>query len=140
MTLRDELETDPLSYGLSGISNQDIEATLNAKTRTRVVETRIGYGTVLSVLGAEEGAAVLDKLEALSTTNSPVKWAMKLLAADNLNIADPQTQLQIDGLASAGVMSLGQALLLKGLALRMCSRAEELGLVVNDFEIRLARG
>lgn len=137
--LRDELTNDPLSIGYAGMTNGEVEAALNAKTRTRIVEKRIGYGAVLSALGADAGAAVLDKLEAASGQKSPLKWAMKLLAADNLDIGNPQTRLQIDALAAASVLTVAQATTLKGLAEEPCSRAEELGVTALDSDIRGAR-
>lgn len=140
MTLKDEIETDPMNYGFSGMTNEEVEACLHVKDCFQLIETRIGYGAIMSALGAVEGAGVLDRLETLSATNSPVKWAMKLLAVDNLNIGNLEARAQVDSLVVAGVMSLEQATKLKALAETKVSRAEQLGIVVNDFEVRLARG
>lgn len=139
MTLRNELTTDPLGLGYAAMTNAQVEASLNAKTRTRLVETRIGYGAIMSALGATAGATVLDNLETVAASNSPVKWAMKLLAVDNLNISNVQVRAQVDVLAAGGVMTVAQATTLKALASQSCSRAEEIGIAVNDYEIREAR-
>lgn len=129
--LRDELTTDPLGLGYAGMTNGEVEASLNAKTRMRTIEKRIGYGAVMATLGVEAGAAVLDALELTATKSSPVKWAMKLLAADNLDVGNPQTRLQIDALAAAGVLTVAQATTLKGLAEEPCSRAQELQILYS---------
>ena len=138
MTLRDEILNDPLQCGYAGMTPAELESSLNAKDRTRLADRYIGYGTVLSVFGAIDGAQILDTLETLAATISPIKWAMRLLEGDKLNIADPATRAQIDALTPA-VFTEAQATTLKGLAGVACSRAEELGLVVNDYEIRMAR-
>lgn len=138
-TLTEELASDPLGMGYATMTDGELEATLNAKTRTRLVSTQIGFGAVMSALGASAGAALLDTIEVAAVSNSPVKWAMRLLAADNLDIGNLETRAQIDALAAAGVMTEAQAATLKALAEQPCSRAEELGLVMNDYEIMKAR-
>ena len=138
--LTEELATDPLGMGYATMTDGELEATLNAKTRTRLVSTQIGFGAVMSALGASAGAALLDTLEVAAISNSPVKWAMRLLAADNLDIGNPATRAQIDALAAAGVMTTAQATILKALAEQPCSRAEELGVNAVGSSIRNARG
>jgi len=138
-TLRDEVANDPLGIGYAGMTDGELEAALNAKTRTRLVETRIGYGAIMSALGAVAGAEVLDNLEVIAVSNSPVKWAMKLLAADNLNIGNVEARTQVDALAAAGAMTVAQAATLKALASQQCSRAEELGVSAIGADIRNAR-
>lgn len=112
-TLRDEI----LAGGFDLVNRDDsaIAAALSVE-RTKLVETRIGYDTVLATLGAESGAQVLDTLEALSASNSPVKWAMRLLEAGRLDMANEQTRLQVDALAAGGVMTAEQAKKIKALA------------------------
>lgn len=139
-TLEEELASDPLGMGYATMTDGELEAVLNAKTRTRIVEARVGYGAILSALGASAGAALLDALEATAGSNSPVKWAMRLLAADNLDIGNLTTRAQIDALAAAGVMTAAQATTLKALAEQPCSRAEELGVNAIGASIRNARG
>ena len=91
-------------------------AALLSVGRTKVVDLNIGYGTVLDTLGADVGSAFLDALTALATTSSPVKWALKLLERGELNIGAAATQAQLDALATAGVMPVAVADVLKGLA------------------------
>jgi hypothetical protein len=85
--------------------------------RTKLIDRNIGYGTVMEVLGAEDGAAFLDALTALAATSSPVKWALKLLDRGELNIGSAATQEQMDALASVGVMPQSVADALKSLAI-----------------------
>lgn len=106
-----------------------IAATVNAG-RTRVVETRIKQRHVLSALGAEEGAAVLDAIAAAAPSDGltparrkqrPLAYAVEMLhprSAEGLDVADPQTRAQLDGLAAAGLMTADQAAKLKALAER----------------------
>lgn len=136
--LRDEIANDPLGRGYAAMTDGQREASLNTKDRTKVVDRYVGYGTVLSLFGATDGAAVLDALETLAASSSPVKWAMRLLADDKLNIGDPATRAQIDALTPA-VFTPAQAAALKGLAEQACSRAEELGVSAIGADIRNAR-
>jgi hypothetical protein len=85
--------------------------------RTKLIESNIGYGTVMETLGAENGAAFLDALTVLAATSSPVKWALKLLDRGELNIGAATTQAQLDALAAGGVMPQAVADALKALAI-----------------------
>lgn len=138
--LTEEIANDPLGIGYATMTAGELEGALNAKTRTRLVEMRIGFGAIMSALGASAGAALLDTIEVAAVSNSPVKWAMRLLAADNLDIGNLETRAQIDALAAAGVMTEAQATTLKALAEQPCSRAEELGVSAIGADIRNARG
>lgn len=138
--LTEEIASDPLGIGYATMTDGELEGALNAKTRTRLVEMRIGFGAIMSALGASAGAALLDALEVVAVSSSPVKWALRLLAADNLDIGNLQTRAQIDALAAAGVMTAAQAATLKALAQQSCSRAEELGVSAIGADIRNARG
>lgn len=86
--------------------------------RIKTVETRIGYGAVMSDdgLGPDAGAALLDRMELMGQDVSPVKWAMVLLANDKLNIADAGARRKLDVLVQAKVMTDDQAARLKALA------------------------
>ena len=139
MTLKDELANDPLGIGYAGMTNAEIEVSLNTKNRTRLVTTMIGFGKILDALGPTDGASVLDTLEQIKATNSALKWAWYLLERGELDVALASTRGQIDVLASAGAMTTDQAAAIKALAETPCSRAEELGVVALDFDIMHAR-
>ena len=69
--------------------------------RNKVMPTLIGEGQVLIALGPENGAAFLDSMEALAATNSPVKWAMKLLSQGQLDIGLAMTRDMVSKLFPA---------------------------------------
>lgn len=112
MSLRDEILAG--GFDLANRDDGAIAAALSVG-RTKMIETRIGYDTVLATLGATAGAQVLDTLEALAPTVRPVYWAMKLLDAGRLDVANPQTRASIDGLVGAA-MTQEQADAIKALA------------------------
>jgi len=112
MSLRDEILAG--GFDLAHRDDGAIAAALSVG-RTKIVETRIGYDTVLATLGATAGSQVLDTLEALAPTVRPVYWAMKLLDAGRLDVANPQTRASIDGLVGAA-MTQAQADAIKALA------------------------
>ena len=116
MTLRDEILSRPDCADALARRDCGELAALLSVGRTKVVDLNIGYGTVLEVLGAESGAAFLDSLTTLAATSSPVKWALKLIDRGELNIGAAATQAQLDALATAGVMPVAVADVLKGLA------------------------
>lgn len=64
--------------------------------RTKVVQTLGGIGTVLETLGPVSGAELLDNLEAMSATNSAVKWAFVLINRGELDFGSPATRQMID--------------------------------------------
>lgn len=93
--------------------------------RTKVVQTLGGIGTVLETLGPISGAELLDNLEAMSSTNSAVKWAFVLINRGELDFGSPATRLMIDQLIPGAV---GEAL--KAVAEQPDS--------VTEFDIRKA--
>lgn len=117
MTLRDEILSRPDCAEALAIRDCGALAAILSVGRTKTVEKLIGYGTVLEALGAENGAAFLDGLTAVSASSSPVKWALKLLDRGELNIGAAATQAQLDALATTGVMPQAVADILKGLAI-----------------------
>lgn len=85
--------------------------------RTRIESTFVGVGRVMDCLGPVEGAAVLDALDALRATVSPVKWAWLLLERGELDVGLASVRGQIDALVP-DVMTADQAQVLKDLAMR----------------------
>lgn len=117
MTLRDEILSRQDCADALAIRDCGALAEILSAGRTKLIERNVGYGTVLDTLGADVGSAFLDALTALATTSSPVKWALKLMERGELNIGAAATQAQLDALATAGVMPVAVADVLKGLAL-----------------------
>lgn len=116
MTLRDEILSRQDCADALAIRDCGALAEILSAGRTKLIERNVGYGTVLDTLGADVGSAFLDALTALATTSSPVKWALKLMERGELNIGAAATQAQLDALATAGVMPVAVADVLKGLA------------------------
>lgn len=116
MTLRDEILARPDCAAALAARDCGALAAILSVGRTKTVDKLIGYGTVLETLGADAGATFLDGLVALSATSSPVKWALKLLDRGELNIGAPETQAQLDALATGGLMPQAVANTLKALA------------------------
>lgn len=116
MNLHDEILSRPDCADALARRDCGELAALLSVGRTKVIDYSIGYGTVLEVLGADNGAKFLDQLTALAETSSPVKWALKLLDRGELNIGAEATRGQLDALAAGGVMPQAVADALKNLA------------------------
>lgn len=104
--------------------------------------TLVGFGDVLRVLGPDAGAAFLDAVEKLSATVPRLKWALRIMAADGVNMADPVSRDQIDGLVAAHLLTTAQGDALKATAerRRFPSWAEHNGVEVTARTVGLARG
>ena len=68
--------------------------------RTKVVPTPIGIGTVLSEM-APIGGDFLNALEAMSTTDANVKWALKMIEQGTFDVGHPVTRAQLEAFAIA---------------------------------------
>ena len=104
--------------------------------------TFVGFGDILRVLGSDAGAAFLDALEELSATTPTLKWMLRTMATDGINIADPVARGQVDALVAAGILTDAQGSALKATAERRRhpSWAEHHGVVVTARTVGLARG
>jgi len=58
-------------------------------------KTSIGYGGVLELLGANEGAAFLNSLELLGQNIPSIKWAMRIIDRGALDISSSMTRAQL---------------------------------------------
>ena len=125
-----ELSTDPLRLGYAAFlpnSPGSVVEILNAYNRS-IVKTQ--YMTARSILAAlDDGAAILDKIQGASASNSTVKWAMQFMLSDGIDVGHPRTRALLDQLAATGVILQAEADEVKALALQPGSRAEELGLL-----------
>lgn len=84
--------------------------------RARVTTRLGGVGVVLEALGPVEGAAVLDTLDALKATSSPVKWAWVLINRGELDFGSLATRGMIQQLQIGGALTSPQAATLLALA------------------------
>lgn len=126
-TLTEELTIDPLGIGYSTMTNGEIEAALNAKTRSRIISRFVTARTILAECA--DGATILDKLEAAGAQVSAVKWAMRFLQQEGgIDVGHPATLAMVDQLVGAGVLTAAEGAALKNLSVELCSRAEEIGI------------
>ena len=66
--------------------------------RVKVVKTLGGIGAVMEKLGTEQGAMVLDSLDAQKGNNPGLKWGWYLLEKGELDFGSPVTRNMIDSL------------------------------------------
>ena len=139
MSLRDELEQDPLSIGYAAMTNAEVEASLNAKTRIKYVSKMIGVGTILAQLQGQ-GGVFLDTLRTIGETNRDIHWLLEAnIVRGEFDVGDPASRYGMEQLAAQLPAFADGINRLLALSEQPCSRAEELGIVVNDFEVRQAR-
>ncbi len=67
--------------------------------RVRVEPRRVGIGTILATM-RPNGGAFLDALEQLATTDSTVKWTLKLIEQSNFDIGLPATREELTAFAT----------------------------------------
>jgi len=139
--LQAELTTDPLNRGYAqyipdcpGILVNLLNELVYQKHKTRFITAR----TVLAeVVG---GADILDKLELAAQTNSAVKWAMRFITTDGIDIGYPVTQQLLDSLVGS-TLTQSECDALKSLALQPASRAEVLNIkYVTEADVITALG
>jgi hypothetical protein len=99
------------------INDQTIADVLNSAPggvtyRSRFVTARV----LLAELDPMAAATILDKLEAAAVVNSAVKWAMKYITTDGIDIGHPSTQGMLQQLAAGGVLDATEADAVIGLA------------------------
>lgn len=125
--LRDDIAADPVLAGLPITSDgafaiADAYNTVVGKARAPMIVTA---RTVLAEMGMA-GAVALDKLETAGSSNPVVRWAVKFLTGEGLDVGHPMSQSMLDQLAQAGVLTRTEADALKALALADQTRAEAL--------------
>lgn len=112
MTLYEEIVSKCSAEEIAEGNYHAIAAKVNIG-RTKSVSKIGGIGYIMTVLGPVGGAAVLDALEAVSATNSAVKWAMVMINAGTLDFGLPSTHGMIDTLVAGGVLSAADGNALK---------------------------
>jgi len=71
--------------------------------RTKITQRLGGIGVVMETLGPIDGAALLDNLESMSSTNSAVKWAFVLINRGELDFGSSATRAMIDLLVPGAI-------------------------------------
>lgn len=145
VALKNELQTDPAALGYASVAGDDNATArlLNAATAQKIFHPRIVTARdIMDELGADAGAAILDKFEALAASNSAVKWSMKFITGVGIDMGADSFRAKIDALASALAITTDEAGLLKGMAERPGSRAEILfgaGVTITHEDIAKTR-
>ena len=81
-------------------------ATALSVGRTKVDTHMCSIGTVLNALGPASGAALLDSLQSMATTNSAVKWALVMVEAGTLDLGLDSTRSMITALVPEPARSI----------------------------------
>ena len=100
MTLLEEIQSKCSAELIASNDHQAIADAVNMG-RTKIVQKLGGIGLVMETLGPTDGAALLDQLDALSATNSAVKWAFVLINRGELDFGSPATRAMIDVLVTS---------------------------------------
>jgi len=105
MTLLEEIQSKCSPELIASRDHQAIADAVNVG-RTKVVQKLGGIGLVMETLGPTDGAALLDQLDALSATNSAVKWAFVLINRGELDFGSSATRAMIDLLITSPAKEL----------------------------------
>jgi hypothetical protein len=116
-----ELAATPMTSDGAWAIAEAMNTVVGQAPAPRVVNAR----HVLAELGMA-GAVSLDKLEAAGSSNPVIKWAVRFLVTEGLDVGHPTSQSMLDQLAAKGVLTADEALSLKALALQPQTRAEAL--------------
>lgn len=137
--LKNEILNGPLAGEFVDKSDDEIAAILNSPRYPMIQSRFVTARTLLAEL--TNGAALLDKLTAIATQVSAVKWAMKFLESEGgIDIGHPSTQAQIDALVTGKALTIAEGEELKSLAITNVSRAEIVGLENVSYDgVSLAR-
>jgi len=105
MTLLEEIQANCSPELIASRDHQAIADAVNVG-RTKIAPKLGGIGLVLETLGPTDGAALLDQLDALSATNSAVKWALVLINRGELDFGSPATREMIQLLVQSPAKEL----------------------------------
>lgn len=115
MTLLEEIQSKCDAALLASHDYQAIATAVNVG-RTKVSTRLGGIGLVFETLGPVDGAALLDGLQAMTTTVPALKWAWYLIERGELDFGSVATRGMIDMLVSQGAMPAPVGAALKGVA------------------------
>jgi len=105
MTLLEEIQSKCSAELIASGDHGAIASAMNVG-RTKIVQKLGGIGLVMETLGPTDGAALLDQLDALTATNSAVKWAFVLINRGELDFGSSATRAMIDILVSSPAKEL----------------------------------
>ena len=142
MSLKDEITNDPLGIGYSAMTPREIEQSLTAVTRTKVSDvSRAWFSTWAAGNGMR--AIIEDTAGTVGHPLRSIALACKDVlagAADGIDLSLSHNRAMVGEWVQEGLMPQSDMDALIALATKPCSRADELGVVVNDIEVRAALG
>ena len=104
--LLETINSEPLNTGRDDI---EVAQWINAMTVDAWQSLYLKDKDVMRILGRAEGAAFLDALEALSASKSEIKWMLRSISSDGIDIGEQETRAALEGLVAAGMPELNQA-------------------------------
>jgi len=122
-SLKDLINSDPEN---AARTDAEVLAWLNSGSGefgSRMVNAR----EILATLGASGGAVLLEKLEQAALVNPAVKWALKFMTEQGIDVGNTQTRATLDALVNAAVLTDGESNAVKAIAPEL-SRWEAAGL------------
>jgi len=123
--IKAEIEGDPLGLGYEGESHVNIAALMNSDI-TSLSPTKVTANALMKALGADAGAAILDKLEVAAADSPAVKWALRSITSVGIDVATESARVTIGELAPA-VLTAAEAAAIKQMAEITTTRATQLG-------------
>lgn len=138
--LKDELTSDPIATGYAAMTDNEVAQSLNAKNRTRIEP--VNRNDFIRWAARHDA---LNTLEAAASSGNPanrsIAKAVLLLVQgeSNLDLGDAEIMGMIDTLVSNSIFTREQADDLVSLATVSISRAQELGISVNEGDVKHAR-
>ena len=120
--------------------DQTIAGILNTAEGGKVPYSRfITARTMLAELDPLVAATILDKLEAAGTVNSAVKWAMRYVTTDGIDVGHSSTRDMLTALVAGGVLTSEEVAALAGLADKTVGYAEyKFGAPVTGADVSIA--
>ena len=135
-TLRELIESDPAN---AARTDQELIEWLRGPSGVYQSHNITAAG-VMSALGAIPGAAFLDKLEAIAPSVPAVKWVLRFITSDGVDLANEQTRGMLDYLAANGLITDEERDALKAIPPEL-SRLENAGIgTINMTDFTQIRG
>lgn len=104
--------------------------------------TEAGIGTIMIIFGVSEGTRVLEEITSLASSNSSMKWILKIIESGKVDFSSSLVRDQIQALQNLQIISATQAqdAISYGETRRYPSWAEHYGIHVDSRSVGLARG
>jgi len=142
MSLKNELQTDPLALNYAGMTDAEAAASLN--TVNRVVNKRVQVSDLLKYLGGigKLGDFIEAKADASAAKRKPVLAVFSLFENPHITDIDVTVEpfnLGLSALVSAGLITQPEADSITSMGSDTVSRAQELGIKVREGDVTQAR-